>query len=306
MQKFVKQPNKVATAVNCLACGADVDRVEYIFQGGEEESQESLFYRCPSCGFLFARPVFIPELTSRHMDGVDNAEMFNSRLFKFLYIHLFIRREIRKIRRALAVTVPRLLDVGCGTGWTSKVYADDGFLVTGLEPSRVRAGLARERYGLEIIEDYIENLEIGMPVDVVVLRHVIEHFESPGIILDKVRGFLNDNGLVFLVVPNINCLGRYMFETEWAWILPWHCNFFTPESVRAFFENKGFEVVDLYQTPSPLYFPGSFMRKLKSPLVDWLLRRNKILSMLLFAPLAVLGNFLGMGDNINVLARIKR
>ncbi len=238
------------------------------------------------------------------MDGVENAEMFNSKLMKWLYIKLFIQQEISQIRKVFKAGAIRLLDVGCGTGWTSKIYQDHGFVVTGLEPSQLRAQIARERYGIEVINDYLENLsdEVGC-YDVIVLRHIIEHLAEPDEIMEKVRALLTNNGIAVVIVPNINCLGRYIFDTNWTWVLPWHCNFFTPKSARVFMERFGFKVLSQYQTPSPLYLPDSLLRTVSNAALTKFIGRYKVIAMIASAPFAVLGAMFGLGDNLNVFAR---
>jgi len=302
LKSFEKLQAQTDQQQSCPACGSLVADIAYVYRDGEDRSD---FFLCSDCTFLFARPVFIPELDKRQMDGVENAELFNSRLLKTIYVNYFIRKEIRALRRAKGGGSLRLLDIGCGTGWTTRVYADHGIDVVGLEPSRIRADYARQNYGIDVVCDYIENAEFDREFDVVVLRHIIEHFADPGAVLRKIRGFLKKDGVVLIVVPNINCLGRYLFETRWAWVLPWHCNFFTPRATRKFLSGESFEVVDFYQTPSPLYYPGALMRTFPNRFVKWLMGRNRVLSMALSAPLAIGGKWLGMGDNINVLARVE-
>ena len=302
MPEFLRLQHDVEAPVTCPACGSLVHTVQYAYR---RDGRESHFYDCAACTFLFARPVLLGELTSRQMDGIDNAEMFNSRLMKQLYVHLFIKREIAKIKKHLPKPQPTLLDIGCGAGWTTRIYADHGFQVTGLEPSAARARHARETYGLTIIEDYLENLEVAARYDVIVFRHVIEHFADPVALIREARRLLAPGGVMLFVVPNINCLGRYLFDTAWAWILPWHCNFFTPKSLRTLLEGEGFECLAYYQTPSPLYFPGAFARKFNNPLTRWLVTRHKVAAMLATSPLAVAGSMLGMGDNLNAVVRVK-
>lgn len=302
MKSFKKHQWLTDEPRSCPACRSLVSDIAYVYQKGEERSD---FFHCQDCSFLFARPVLISELGNRQMDGVEHAELFNSQLLKSTYINYFIKKEIRSLLRAKGVGQIRMLDVGCGTGWTTRVYADQGFEVTGLEPSRTRAEYAREKYGIEVVCDYIENAEFKQEFDVVVLRHIIEHFADPGAVLRKIRGFLKKDGVVLVVVPNINCLGRRLFETEWDWVLPWHCNFFTPRSIRSLLKLEGFGVSDFYQTPSPLYYPGALTRTFPNPLVKWLMGRSRVLSMALCAPLAIGGKWLGMGDNLNVVARLE-
>jgi len=69
---------------SCPACKSPVSEVVYLYNDGEKNNN---FYQCPHCSFIFVRPVLIPDLDNRQMDGVDNAEMFNSRFLKYIYIH---------------------------------------------------------------------------------------------------------------------------------------------------------------------------------------------------------------------------
>ncbi len=302
MADFYKK--KIETdEVSCPACQSTVGHVDYVYV---DAGEESLFYSCPDCTFIFARPVLIPKLNDRHMDGIENAEMFNSGTLKRLYISLFINREIRKLKKWQGKKSPTFLDVGCGTGWTTSQYQLAGFDVTGLEPSKVRSEYARNHYGLNIISAYVENISVENKYDIVMFRHIFEHFADPGSVVKKVGESLDADGLLFVIVPNINCLGRYLFGTKWSWVLPIHCNFFTPRSIRALLDQSGFEVLECYQTPSPIYFPKSILRVFPNKILIALFTRYKAAFMLLFAPLAILGSLLGMGDNLNVIARKKQ
>jgi 2-polyprenyl-3-methyl-5-hydroxy-6-metoxy-1,4-benzoquinol methylase/predicted RNA-binding Zn-ribbon protein involved in translation (DUF1610 family) len=302
MISFIECDHKADQPQNCPACGTPAETINYLYKSEEESSS---FYHCPNCTFLFARPVLITELDSRQMDGIDNAELFNSRLLKSIYINYFIKKEIRCLRRIAGKGALQLLDIGCGTGWTTRVYADNGFSVTGLEPSAVRADYARQHYGIDVVSGYMENAEFDKKFDVVVLRHIIEHFAEPAAIIDKIRSFLKPEGLILMVVPNIDCLGRRLFETNWEWVLPWHCNFFNPSSAQRLLTEQGFDLVNSYQTASPLYYPGAIQRRFPDRLVKWLLGSSRVVAMTLCAPLAIGGKLLDMGDNLNLIAAKK-
>jgi 2-polyprenyl-3-methyl-5-hydroxy-6-metoxy-1,4-benzoquinol methylase len=253
---------------------------------------------------MFARPVLIPELEDRQMDSVDDAEMHGSQLMKTLHEQLYLKKEIR-LARKVGLTGRHLLDVGCGSGWTANVWAQNGFQVTGLEPSSARCQLAREKYQLHVVNGYVENTEFDQYFDVCVLRHVIEHFWDPGAVLDKVRGALKKDGLVLVVVPNIDCLGRYLFGVDWEWVLPWHCNFFNRRSLETLLEKSGFEIIKTYRTASPFYYFESLARKVNSGFLQSINNQFKVASMLATSPVAMAGLALGLGDNLTVLARVK-
>ncbi len=297
---LIKKQYASANDVACPCCKKPVRQVKYLYR---RDNFQTELCKCNECSLLFARPVFIEELTERQMDGVENAEMFGSPTLKSIYANWFLRKELRVVRKKLKVDNPTLLDIGCGTGWTTAFWRDNGFVAHGLEPSAVRSKIARERYGLEVFNDYVENFDPESCYDVILLRHSLEHFENPATVLAKIHTLLADDGLILLVVPNIDCLGRYLFGTDWSWILPWHCNFFNPQSIRSILQSAGFSDMTLYQTPSPLYFFDSLGRKLNTQFFAQLKKKFRVPLLLASTPFALLGAMLGMGDNITVVAR---
>ncbi len=254
---------------------------------------------------MFLHPLLLDTIKARHMDTIDDAELFNNKLLKVLHEELIVKREICIVRKQLGKNRFSMLDIGCGTGWTSSIWKRAGIDVTGLEPSRRRAALAEERYGLTVIPSYIEQLDAGTKYDVIVMRHIIEHIQDPLRVLGGVRTHLESAGLAVIVVPNINCMGRFLFGARWSWVLPWHCNFFSPSSVRELMQRAGFDVIRLYQTPSPLWYPQSFLRLLPGSqnMSSSLYGALSLFSLLPFAPLVFLGYLLGLSDNITVIAR---
>lgn len=298
---------KIAASISeghvCPACANNVCSATYVYRKPADDLEAHIF-SCSSCSLSFARPVLIPELEDRQMDSLDDAEMYGSQMMKFLHEQLYIKKEISTIRK-LGFNSASVLDVGCGAGWVSNIWARHGFDVTGLEPSVARGDVASEKYGLKVINGYVENVEIDRSFDIAILRHVIEHFFDPCAVLKKVRGLLKDDGVVVVIVPNIDCIGRYLFGVDWEWVLPWHCNFFNKSSLKSLVENSGFEVVKSYQTASPFYYFESLTRKLDSKLLQTLGNRFKVATMLTTSPLALFGLAMGLGDNLTVVARCR-
>ncbi len=251
---------------------------------------------------MFARPLFIQNLDNRNMDTIDDSELFGSKLLKNIYTYFFIKKEISLVKKMFNRKNLTLLDVGCGTGWVTKQYETNGFSVTGLEASQARADYAREKYKLNIYNHFAEDFNSENKYDVIIIRHLVEHLEDPQGIIRKLKKNLKDDGVFLILVPNITCIGKILFDTAWEWVIPWHCNFFSPKSAHAFAREAGLQIEKMYQTSSSLYYPSSFMKKFPNSPLNPLLR-NRIAGMALFAPIAILGKFFGLGDNLNIVAR---
>lgn len=288
----------------CPVCSIKVDDVHYIYH---QSNNEYKIYKCRSCGFMFARPIFIPKLEDRQMDSIGDAEFFNNPFLKSLYEKLILQKEISYVRKIIGEGTFSLLDIGCGTGCKTSFWSNCGFEVTGLEPSKVRSKAAKDKYGLRIISNYIENIDVSEKFNVVILRHIIEHIEDPLGMLIKAHSLFHKNGVVVIVVPNINCIGRYIFGTKWTWGIPYHCNFFNPKALKRLIRRAGFEVLKIYQTPSPILYPGSFLRLFpdSEDFTAKIYHRLSFLSLLPFIPLVILGYLLRLSDNITIIARVK-
>jgi SAM-dependent methyltransferase len=290
---------------SCPACNVDVRNVRYIYTHNDKEFK---IYRCLSCSLMFARPVFIGNAEDRRMDTIEDAELFNNNFLKILYKKLIIEREISSVRKILGVGTFSLLDVGCGTGWTTSIWNDFGFKVVGVEPSNARAEIAREKHGLNVITSYFEDLEIDKKFHIIILRHVIEHFENPHETLNKLFYYLQPGGLLVIVTPNINCIGRHIFRTKWSWIIPHHCNFFSPRALYFLIQKAGFDILKSYQTPSPLWYPESFLRifPYSKSLSNKIYNRLSLFSVLPFVPLVIIGYVIQLSDNITIIAQMKK
>jgi 2-polyprenyl-3-methyl-5-hydroxy-6-metoxy-1,4-benzoquinol methylase len=254
---------------------------------------------------MFARPLLLDMLKERRMDSIGAAEMFGNSLLKNMHERLVVGREIAIMKKLLGNQGFSMLDIGCGTGWISNVWQKHGIHVVGLEPSETRAKIARDRHGLAIINLFLEEFQSEDKFDVVAMRHVVEHFADPLAMLKHAASYVREGGYIIVVVPNINCIGRYLFDTKWTWVLPLHCNFFNPKSLRCLIERAGFEVTRSYQTPSPLWYPESFLRLLprSGGVRSKIYSRLSLLSLLPFAPIVGLGYLTRLSDNITVIAQ---
>lgn len=292
-------PSKKYDSSTCPLCGCSVIDVIFEFQALNKSWP---LYQCKLCDFSFIRPMPIELLEERKMESIDDAELC-SPLFKKLHESLILEREVQSIQTVCQKDHIELLDIGCGTGWTTDFWRRRGFFVEGVEPSPLRCDFARRQYGLTVHNCYVEQLDLPGKFDVIVLRHILEHLEQPSVIINSVRRLLKEGGVILAIVPNIDCIGRKIFGRHWEWVLPWHCNFFTPRSIVQLTDSCGFTPVTTFQSPSPLYYGESLGRALQFPALESFFTKHKLAGLPVAIPLTLSGIISGNGDNVTVIAR---
>jgi len=281
--------------IQCNLCNGNKAKSIYTYSYNDGNSE---ILKCYDCGHLYLYPIPLIELDERKMETVSSAEFYGNKLLKTIHEKVVIKREIRNAKKFLKSNNPTLLDIGCGTGWTTEIWRNNGFNVTGLEPSSARSNIASGTYNINIVNQYLENFQTDTKFDVIIMRHLLEHIEDPSAMLKKIQSFLKPEGLLIIIIPNIDSIGRYIFGENWEWILPWHLHFYTPRTLTMLVEKMGYKKMKCYQMPSPLWYPKSLGRLLKK---EW--RIPSFLNLVLFSPIILLGVILNLNDNITLISK---
>lgn len=141
----------------------------------------------------------------------------------------------------------RILDIGCGTGGFLTAFRDKDWQVLGTEISKEAASYSGKTYGFPVkIGDLLEIDFSKEKFDVIVINGVLEHVFSPRETLEKVSQLLSDDGLLAIVVPNIESLGFKIFKGDW-WPLqpPRHLYHFSPKTITILLQKTGFKVLSM-------------------------------------------------------------
>jgi 2-polyprenyl-3-methyl-5-hydroxy-6-metoxy-1,4-benzoquinol methylase len=110
--------------------------------------------------------------------------------------------------RDAGISRGRLVDLGCGPGWTLDAFRAAGFDARGVDGSSVAVEEARAR-GLDALLLDLEDADQGSlrcatgdGFDAVLLLEVLEHLADPLAVLRKARGLLAPGGLMVVSLPN--------------------------------------------------------------------------------------------------------
>jgi SAM-dependent methyltransferase len=167
------------------------------------------------------------------------------------------RKNFKFICRIIKEKFPQaktILDVGCSKGFFLKIARDEGFLVTGLEPTEHLAKEARS-YGFDVIDGFFPQTEnlLNKKYDIIIFNDSFEHIPNLQEIVQGIKNHLTDEGCVIINIPTSDGLifkttsVLYKFGIKTPYHRMWqkgfpspHIHYFNLQNLKKLFENNGF------------------------------------------------------------------
>lgn len=170
-----------------------------------------------------------------------------------------------------------ILEIGCHTGYFTKLLHDAGCSVVGVEKNPIAAGYAKKIAKDVIVSDIeipgtlkqLAGYDNGF--DAILFMHVLEHLQDPWKTLRAIKPYLKKNtGFIIITLPNIaaweirkNLFFHGKFEYSEIGILDkTHLRFFTPATAKKMVLEAGYSIRDfqILETSIPL---GCTLQKLR-------------------------------------------
>ncbi len=140
----------------------------------------------------------------------------------------------------------RLLEIGCAMGTLLHEIKQQGWEVRGIEPEEWTCRIAREKYGLDVINGFFQDADIEKSsFDVVLMFHVIEHLIDPLAGLKHLRDYLCPNGILVLETPRYDTFMFKLLRGRERSVFEGHNYYFTRRSIQEIAARAGFETVKL-------------------------------------------------------------
>jgi 2-polyprenyl-3-methyl-5-hydroxy-6-metoxy-1,4-benzoquinol methylase len=156
----------------------------------------------------------------------------------------------------------RLLDVGCGLGFSLLAAKDAGFDAVGLDP--LAPADPKARPGRTILRGSIETFHAQTdPFDVVSMVDVIEHVRDPVATFRAVDRLLVPRGLLVCATNDCSSRGAQMLGARWVHYHRAHLFFFTADTLAKTAEAAGLEVlgVDIAKRVYNLEYVASILAR---------------------------------------------
>ncbi len=163
-------------------------------------SESPNYYRCSSCGVIYRKGIQVLPA----QDSWDEAYYSDENVVSFYLKRYSGCRKIVQIMNRLVGRRGNWLDVGCGPGVLLEVAHEQGWEVSGIDPSRICVEVAHKRMNYaQIVHGGVEEkLSEFRGFTVVSLHDVFRSVKQPGMILAGLRKALIEGG--WLVIREVN------------------------------------------------------------------------------------------------------
>jgi SAM-dependent methyltransferase len=229
---------------NCIVCNSD--NLEIVFL-------ESLVVLglghlkigisvCKKCGCVFQNPLVPQNIMNKYYAEYSNYTNAGNKYHPSSEKLKGIKNQVKFCLDNLS-EIPKnekkLFQVGCSDGTTLSIFKQNGWSVTGIDPSPVCSQLALKNYNIDTFTGFFENFKIEKKFVLFVLTHVLEHLYFPRDTLQKIYDNILDDGYLFIEIPcleNEEQFPNSYFSFE-------HLQHFSEKLIIDLLNDVGFEIL---------------------------------------------------------------
>lgn len=231
--------------------------------------QQFYIQRCEACHLLLTNPR--PDQTTigkyyKSEEYISHTGKTNS-LFDWIYLRartftLKWKQNIITSRKPQG----RILDYGCGTGEFVNQMAQNNWEALAIEPSdeaRIKALQLSKSSNLSVYKTIAELPE--KKFDVITLWHVLEHVPHPDQLIHHLKKKLNEDGLIFVAVPNYTSYDAAHYKNHWAaYDVPRHFWHFAPNHMAQLLTNSKLKLKETLPMKLDAYYVSLLSEKYRN------------------------------------------
>lgn len=149
-------------------------------------------------------------------------EQSNSPLFQ---THL---TEVINILQQNKLLGKKIVEIGCGKAYFMDILLKKGEDVTGFDPTY-------EGNSKKVIKDFFSSKYSNIGAESIILRHTLEHIPEPFKFIQTIADANKNKGFIYIEVPTFEWIVNNRAIED---IFYEHCNYFTLDIVKNFFDNS--------------------------------------------------------------------
>ncbi len=193
---------------------------------------------CPNCGFAFNAIFDVAAMA--YAANFEESQHFSDTF------NAFARDLVDDIVRICDAPGKRIVEIGCGKGeFLDRLCRAAGATGVGIDPAyRADPGRTSGVTGLQFLPERFGPAHYGLPADLVVCRHTLEHIAPVGDFVGTIRRMIGAREDVWVVFETPD-FARVLEEGAFWDIYYEHCSYFSTGSLARLFRATKFDVVDL-------------------------------------------------------------
>jgi 2-polyprenyl-3-methyl-5-hydroxy-6-metoxy-1,4-benzoquinol methylase len=209
-------------------------------------------YRCDSCGLLRTNlnqkyEEFLKiQYASGYFTGDPEKKAYEDYEKDRAYIEWNLQKFLRKIIKYKSSG--RLLDVGCAMGYFVQLSQKYGFDSYGFDVSEFAITVGRKNIKNKLSIGSIDSIQYEKKsFDIITLFDVFEHLADPKKDIQKLLGFLKDDGILVLATGNTSSFFAKMNGRRWTFFNPpQHLFFYNSSNMRLFLSKMNLKVLEQF------------------------------------------------------------
>jgi SAM-dependent methyltransferase len=217
---------------------------------------EQSLTKCMNCDVCYLMPLPDPIDLDRHykssatLHGTADLENYCRRvmapeeILKSEPLHVLARIEGHYGQHRSSLTNGFIADIGCNAAdFLAGFRLLDFKMLLAIEPDAHLQRLNAEYLGCDTHTGMLETIpsKYNSKCSVVSLRDTLEHLVDPISSIQQAWKLLRPGGLLYLKVPNFNCLAAQSNLHVFDWFEVDHLFYFTPSSIKTLLFNCGFD-----------------------------------------------------------------
>ncbi|MFK7953350.1 MAG: class I SAM-dependent methyltransferase [Ekhidna sp.] len=248
----------------CPSCGHPKFKNHIICEDHTVSNESFALVKCDNCELVFTNPrPSIESISSYYQSDqyISHTDKANSAIH---LVYKLVREYTLSQKLKLISSYKKkgtILDYGTGTGDFLEKCFKNNWTTFGYEPDLDALKIAKSKGKSE----FIESLPTKSKVDIITAWHVIEHVYE---LVDTIRNLkksLNDDGYMFIALPNIESFDAKEYQEFWAaYDVPRHLYHFSQSSFKQLLGQEKLKLIDVKPMIFDSYYVSLLSEKYKT------------------------------------------
>lgn len=225
--------------MTCKVCGSVKYNKIGEVKGIWKENKNA--YQCEECFLYYIDSPSEEEMYSLYKNEYHKSiknKIFEIAKRKMRYARVL--NQFNFIKNAVDCENKKVCEIGAFDGLLLNIFKNNNSEVFGYEISDQAREYAENKYDIALKTDFLSD---NQKYDIIVLSHVIEHFKEPKETLSKIKSMLNENGFIYIEVPNSPMPNQCSKEMLIRYLTTTHTVNFNMDNLKTFVENGGFKII---------------------------------------------------------------